>query len=117
MLRDIGTLEKPLHKALDPVLIPPSSRGTKDEVLSIRVNSQAMAFIEDELSKLGLDTSRKRQNFYRGAILAGIGNAKRAHSPAWKKFIAVIQPQARKHLGMGLELDGAEAIMESGSQD
>ncbi|MGH7442275.1 MAG: hypothetical protein ACREKE_06330, partial [bacterium] len=70
--------------------------------------------LETELARLGVESARDRQDFYRGAILAGISNAKRARSASWKTFVEAIQPLARKHLGLGLDLDGAKEIMDAG---
>jgi len=101
---------------IEPVVIPTRTLGRKDDLLPIRVNTEVKAYLEAELSKLGLRTARERQDFYRGAILAGISNAKRANTPQWQKFVAAIQPVAREHLGMGLDLDGSKEIMEAGSE-
>lgn len=108
------TLEHP-KKALHPIEAPVTGRrAVKSEIISIRISEQVAQFIETELAKLDVESARDRQDFYRGAILAGITNARRAASPEWKKFVDAIQPLARKHLGVGLDLDGAKAIMESG---
>jgi len=101
-------------KHIEPLALPGGQRARKDDTLAIRINGQVMEYIESELVKLGVASARDRQDFYRGAILAGISNAKRAQSPAWKRFVQAIQPLARKHLGLGLELDGAKEIMDAG---
>lgn len=100
--------------AVDPVLSPALGQTLKDTVLSIRVSARVLEYVESELAKLGVKTSRERQAFYRGAIVAGVENARRADSRAWKKFVAAIQPQARRHLGLGLNLDGVEEISRAG---
>ena len=105
------------EKSISPLVVFHPKKGAstlKNDVLSIRVNDQVMEYIESELAKLGVMSARERQDFYRGAILAALTNAKRANSPSWKKFIASIQPSAKKHLGMGLELDGPHEFMEAG---
>jgi hypothetical protein len=116
-MNNLDAVERTRSKLIQPVEIPPRPRRRKDDLLPIRVNAQVKAYIESELAGLGLKNARDRQDFYRGAILAGIHNAKRAGSPAWQKFVTAIQPLARKHLGMGLELDGPKEIMESGGGD
>ena len=111
-----STLEHPSRKTVHPVEVPVTGRALKSEIISIRLSAQVAQFIEKELAKMGVASARDRQDFYRGAILAGITNARRAKSPEWKKFVDAIQPLARKHLGVGLDLDGPKEIMESGGE-
>lgn len=102
-------------RELDPVFKPvvTGGRASKDAILAIRVAPTTKDWIEDELLRLGV-APKDRAHFYRGAILAAIGNVKRAQSPAWKKFLAAIQPAAQKHLGAGLELGNASVIEHLG---
>lgn len=108
-------LEAPSRKVVQPVEIPTTGRALKNKIISIRLSEAVSQFIERELAKMGIASARDRQDFYRGAILAGITNARRAKSPEWKKFVEAIQPLARKHLGVGLDLNDAREIMESGA--
>lgn len=115
-MRNVESAELSKGVGTSLVLIPAASPETKSEVLSIRFNRTARSFLEKELAGMGIVSKRDRMNFFRGAILAGIGNAQRANSPAWQKFIKAIQPMSKKILGMALKLDGAEDIMESGAE-
>jgi len=74
-----------------------------------------MDFVETELGKLGVGGARDRQAFYRGAIVAAIAAVKRSRTPAWRRFVAAVQPKARKHLGLELELELAKDFMKAGS--
>lgn len=74
-----------------------------------------MDFVESELGKLGVGGARKRQDFYRGAIVAAIAAVKRSRNQAWRRFIADVQPQARKHLGLELELELVKDVIKAGS--
>ena len=110
-----SVLERPSKKVIQPLEVPLTGRALKTEMISIRLTERVAQFIEKELAKMGVESARDRQDFYRGAILAGITNARRANSPEWKRFVGAIQPQARKYLGVGLDLDGPKEILESGA--
>lgn len=105
---------RPKTPKVEPFAIPGARRETKSKVIPIRVSKTSLAYLESELAKLGLKSPRDRQDFYRGALYAGLTNAKRARSIHWRKFIDAIQDQARKHLGMGLDLNDAQEIADAG---
>ena len=63
---------------------------------------------------MGVESKQERADFLRGAIVAGIVNARRAESPAWAKFIKAVQGPAKKYLGSKLALDGPEDMIEAG---
>ena len=110
-----SVLEKLKSKQVLPIMIPETrGRSLKNEVLSIRMNDKMLEYFEAELAKLGVLSARERQDFYRGAIFAGLTNARRAKSSNWKDFITAVQPLAQKYLGMGLELDGPKEFLEAG---
>ncbi len=109
-----AVLEKAPAKAAELFAVPATHRAVKDQMLSIRVSTQFMEFVEGELAKLKVESSRDRQDFYRGAIVAAISNVKRSKSPAWQRFMKAIQPQARKYLGLELDLEGAKEMIEAG---
>ena len=94
--------------------MPGNTRPLKNRVLSIRISADALQYLDKELAKLGVIGARRRQDFYRGSIFAGVTNAQRASSADWQKFYRALQPLALKHLGVGLELDGAEEYVEAG---
>lgn len=103
------------RSVIDPVIRPSvkGARPAKDAILAIRMAPQVKEWIEAELEKLQVEP-KHRAHFYRGAILAAIGNVKRAQDPGWKLFLKAIQPAARRHLGAELELGGAESIENLG---
>ena len=100
---------------IDPVLRPRLAQGraAKDAILALRLAPAVKDWIEDELEKLGVEP-KNRADFYRGAILAAIGNVKRSQDPAWNRFLEAVQPAARRHLGAALELGGPDALQNLG---
>jgi len=106
--------KRPSNGSIDVVAAPGTLRPLKSKVLSIRISADALMYMNQELAKLGVKGARHRQDFYRGAIFAGIINSRRASSASWKKFIQAVQPLALKHLGSGLVLDGADEIIQGG---
>ena len=105
------------RSTVSPILAPKiPSRESKDELIAFRVPARWKANIEKRLNELGVPAS-KRADFYRGAVIAGIGNALRAQDSKWQAFVDAIQPLAKKHLSMELSDDGAESILSLGQED
>jgi hypothetical protein len=100
-----------------PVLMPEIPRAeSKDEVISFRLPARLKANIDRHLKALGVPGNRKA-DFYRGAIIAAIGNSLRARDASWRAFLDDVQPIAQKHLGMKLMDSGIEGILEEGDDD
>jgi hypothetical protein len=101
-------------KKVSPVLMPSIPRAeAKDEVISFRLPARLKANIDKHLKALGVPDNRKAE-FYRGAILAAIGNCLRAQDASWQSFLEALQPLAQKHLGMGLGDSGLKGILDEG---
>ena len=108
------TAAKP--RKFSPLLVPPiPSSEPKDEVISFRLPARLKANIDKHLKVLGVPDNRKA-DFYRGAILAGIGNSLRAKDPAWQAFLDALQPLAKQHLGMELMDSGLKGILNEGDE-
>jgi hypothetical protein len=104
-------------KKFSPILVPEIPRlEAKDEVISFRLPGRLKAGIDRQLKALGVPDSRKA-DFYRGAILAAIGNSLRARDASWQKFLEAIQPLARQHLGLDLMDSGAKGILDEGDEE
>jgi hypothetical protein len=97
--------------AMAPVL---PEKETKGAQIAFRIPAKWKANIEAQLRALGVPDDRFAE-FYRGAIIAGIGNAIRAQDPAWQRFVEEVQPQAKRTLGMALTDAGLEALIRQGT--
>jgi len=104
------------QKRFSPILVPEIPRQeAKDEVISFRLPARLKANIDRQLKGLGVPDSRKA-DFYRGAIIAAIGNSLRAQDPSWQEFLEAIQPLAKQYLGMELMDSGSKGILEEGGE-
>jgi hypothetical protein len=84
---------------------------------SLELNKLVFENMNKSLKKLGVAKKSDVQKFMRGAIFAGIAMACNAETKQWQEFVDAIQPLAKKHLGMGLKLEGKEAYIRSGEID
>lgn len=97
--------------AMAPVM---PEKQTKSAQIAFRIPAKWKANIEAQLRALGVAEDSFAE-FYRGAIIAGIGNAIRAKDPAWQRFVEEVQPQAKRTLGMALTDAGLEALIRQGT--
>jgi hypothetical protein len=105
---------QPQADGVSMVLVPLQlEKETMDEMIAFRLPSKWKANIEKRLAALGVPKSRFSE-FYRGAIIAGIGNSMRAKSPEWQEFLRVVQPIAKEKLGADLTDAGLEALIRQG---
>jgi hypothetical protein len=81
--------------------------------IRFRISSKWKANIVSQLGALGVPP-RAHAEFFRGAVIAAIGQAQRAKSPSWQAFVAAVQPHAQERLGMSLTDGGLIAIMRQG---
>jgi hypothetical protein len=97
------------------VMAPPvPEKQTKSAQIAFRIPAKWKANIEAQLRALGVPSDSFAE-FYRGAIIAGIGNAIRAKDPAWQRFVEEVQPQAKRTLGMALTDAGLQALIRQGT--
>ncbi|MGH7441632.1 MAG: hypothetical protein ACREKE_03045 [bacterium] len=92
---------------------PLGERESMDGVISFRIPGKWKANIEKRLQALGL-SERRYADFYRGAVMAAIGNSLRAKSPAWQAFLKEVEPVAEAKLGTKLTDQGIEGIVRQG---
>jgi hypothetical protein len=70
--------------------------------------------LKADLDDLGIKTANDRMAFFRGAIYAGLVDARRARQPKWRSLVKAIQPAIGKHIGGGKISLGLRDILEIG---